>query len=220
MQVCIWRAFTSHDATPYSIGIIQAAECYFGPSGKASIQTAQAGTYIVQAVIIRTGITQFDSADVLSETAYLSVTVNELLQVDLERPDHNNDERMQRLQQSLHSMGSALKDSCNRLSQIAIDSMSSAHDAVLCSVLMDASVDPDQLRTDVELQPLLETECAVSTCTAQLSALQTHPLWKEVSTMKVRQCCMPVLTFSRLSWLACCLSRKTCLSFIREIRQR
>jgi hypothetical protein len=108
MQVCIWRAFTSSTATPYELGSIQAAECYPGASGTASILATLAGIYVIRAVIVRRDIAQFDSAEALSETAILPVTVNEQLQIDLNGSDYNNDDRMQRLQQSLHSMRSKL----------------------------------------------------------------------------------------------------------------
>jgi hypothetical protein len=91
MQVCIWRAFTSPTATPYSIGSVQAAECYLGPSGVASVRTAQAGTYVIKAVNVSRGIAEFNSAEALSEIAVLSITVNEQLQIEVNGPAYNND---------------------------------------------------------------------------------------------------------------------------------
>jgi hypothetical protein len=178
MQVCIWRAFTSSAATPYSMGSVQAAECSSGASGAASIKALQAGTYVINAVIVRKGIAELSSVEALSEIASLSVTMNEQLQIDLEGPDFNNDERMQRLQHSLHSMRSVLSDNCSELADLAV---LGKHDAIMSSLLLDTSVNPYLLRTDVEVQPLLESECSTSTCTLQLAALHQHAKWTKVS---------------------------------------
>jgi hypothetical protein len=178
MQVCIWRAFTAPNATPYELGSIHAAQCYPGASGTAAISAPLAGTYIIKAVIVRKGIAEFNSAEALSEIAVLSIAVNEQLQVDLEGPDYNNDERMQRLQQSLYSMRSVLSDNCSEPTDVA---MHGKHDAIISALLLDTNVNPYLLRTKVELQPLLESECCIDTCTAQLTALRQHSRWTEVS---------------------------------------
>jgi hypothetical protein len=178
MQVCIWRAFTSSSATPYSMGSVQAAECYSGASGTASIRALQAGTYVIKAVIIRKGIAELSNVEALSEIASVSATVNERLQIDLDCPDYNNDERMRRLQNSLYSMRSALSDNCSELAELAV---LGKHDEMLSSLLLDNGVNPYLLRTDVELRQLFESDCCVTACAAQLTALRQHSRWKQVS---------------------------------------
>jgi hypothetical protein len=183
MQVCIWRAFTSSTATPYEIGSIQAAECYPGASGMALIEPLQAGTYVIKAIIVRRGIAQLDSTEALSDTAALSVTINEKLQVDMQGPDYNNDERMQRLQQSLYSMRSVLRENCSELIGVAV---LDKNDALITLLLLDTSFNPYLLRTDVAVQPLLESECCVGACTTQLTALRQHAKWTKVSSDLLR----------------------------------
>jgi hypothetical protein len=199
MQVCIWRAFTSPAATPYTRGSIQAAECYSGASGVASIPATEAGTYVIKAVIVRRGIAQLDNAGALSEIAMLPVTVNERSQVDVEGPDYNNDARMQRLQQSLQSMRSVLIE--NRSTSTGFTARGT-NDESLNSLLLDTSVDPYLLRVDVKLQPLFESECCISTCTAQLATLRRHSKWTQVSSATrhwpIRSCLM----LSVHAWLA------------------
>jgi hypothetical protein len=56
------------------------------------------------------------------------------------------------------------------------------NDAVVSSLLLDTSIDPYQLRTNVELQQLFESECNSSTCTAQLTSLRQHSNWTKVSS--------------------------------------
>jgi hypothetical protein len=193
MQVCIWRAFTSPAATPYTRGSIQAAECYSGASGVASISATEAGTYVIKAVIVRRGIAQFDSTEAMSETAILSVTVNEQLQIDLNGLDYNDDERMQRLQQSLQSMRSTLMQHYSDPPDLSIH-VNDTNDTALSLLLLDTNVNPYLLRTHEKWQPLLESECSITTCTAQLTALRQHSRWKKVKPL-IHFVCSVCLSF-------------------------